>query len=159
MIARILPNKTSDAVKKELDNIEKLIGSELFKRVFKCILTDNGGEFQRPIELETSIDTTKRCSIFYCDANRSDQKAKVEKNHEYIRYIIPKGTSMNNYIQDDIDLMMSHINSTAREVLNFAIPFDMASVYLGMDTMKKLNFSKIHPDNIILKPYLLNKKK
>ena len=159
MIARLLPNKTSEAVNKELDNIEKVIGTELFKRVFKCILTDNGGEFQKPDELETSIDGSKRCWIFYCDANRSDQKAKVEKNHEYIRYIIPKGTSMDNYNQSDIDLMMSHINSTAREVLNFAIPFDMASIYLGMDTMKKLNFSKVHPDNIILKPYLINKKK
>ena len=159
MIARLLPNKTSEAVKKELDNIEKIIGTELFKCVFKCILTDNGGEFRRPDELETSIDSSKRCWIFYCDANRSDQKAKVEKNHEYIRYIIPKGTSMDNYTQSDIDLMMSHINSTAREVLNFAIPYDMASIYLGMDVMKKLGFSKIQPDDIILKPYLINKKK
>ena len=55
--------------------------------------------------------------------------------------------------------MMSHINSTAREVLNFAIPYDMASIYLGMDVMKKLGFSKIQPDDIILKPYLINKKK
>ena len=66
---------------------------------------------------------------------------------------------LDNYIQDDIDLMMSHINSTAREVLNFAIPYDMASIYLGMDSMKKLNLSKIQPDDIILKPYLINKKK
>ena len=66
---------------------------------------------------------------------------------------------MDNYIQADIDLMMSHINSTAREVLNFAIPYDMASIYLGMDTMKKLHLSKIQPDDIILKPYLISKKK
>ena len=66
---------------------------------------------------------------------------------------------MDNYTQSYIDLMMSHINSTAREVLNFAIPFDMASIYLCMDIKKNLNFSKIHPDNIILKPYLINKKK
>ena len=159
MIARLLPDKSSKSVKDELDNIEKIIGTELYKRVFKYILTDNGGEFQRPEELETSIDGSKRSSIYYCEPNRSDQKAKVEKNHEYIRYIIPKGTSMDNYIQDDIDLMMSHINSTAREVLNFAIPYDMASIYLGMDSMKKLNLSKIKPDDIILKPYLINKKK
>lgn len=159
MIARLLPDKSSKSVKDELDNIEKIIGTELYKRVFKYILTDNGGEFQRPEELETSIDGTKRSSIYYCEANRSDQKAKVEKNHEYIRYIIPKGTSMDDYIQSDIDLMMSHINSTAREVLNFAIPYDMASIYLGLDTMKKLNYYKIQPDDIILKPYLINKKK
>lgn len=149
MIARLLPDKSADSVKAELDNIERIIGSELFKRVFKYILTDNGGEFQRPVELETSIDGSKRLSIYYCEANRSDQKAKVEKNHEYIRYIIPKGTSMDGYIQSDIDLMMSHINSTAREVLNFAIPYDMASIYLGLDSMKKLNLSKIKPDDII----------
>ncbi|MBQ9659105.1 MAG: IS30 family transposase, partial [Clostridia bacterium] len=133
--------------------------TELYKRIFKYILTDNGGEFQRPEELETSIDGTKRTSIYYCEPNRSDQKAKAEKNHEYIRYIIPKGTSMVHYIQDDIDLMMSHINSTAREILNFAIPYDMATLYIGMDKMKKLNIYKIQPDDIILKPYLINNKK
>lgn len=159
MIARLLPDKSSKSVKDELDNIEKIIGTELYKRVFKYILTDNGGEFQRPEELETSIDGSKRSSIYYCEPNRSDQKAKVEKNHEYIRYIIPKGTSMDNYIQEDIDLMMSHINSTAREVLNFAIPFDMATIYLGKNTLKKLKLKKILPDNIILKPYLINNKK
>ena len=159
MIARLLPDKSSKSVKNELDNIEKIIGTELYKRVFKYILTDNGGEFQKPEELETSIDGSKRTAIYYCEANRSDQKAKVEKNHEYIRYVIPKGTSMDNYTQSDIDLMMSHINSTAREILNFAIPFDMASIYLGKNTLKKLHFKKISPDDIILKPYLINKKK
>lgn len=158
MIARLLPDKSSKSVKNELDNIEKIIGTELYKRVFKYILTDNGGEFQRPEELETSLDGSKRSSIYYCEPNRSDQKAKVEKNHEYIRYVIPKGTSMDNYTQDDINLMMSHINSTAREILNFAIPFDMASIYLGKNTLKKLKLKKILPDNIILKPYLINNK-
>ncbi len=38
-----------------------------------------GGEFQVPKELETSIDGTKRSSIYYCEPNRSDQKAKVKK--------------------------------------------------------------------------------
>ena len=159
MIARLLPDKSSKSVKDELDNIEKIIGTELYKRVFKYILTDNGGEFQRPEDLETSIDGTKRSSVYYCEPNRSDQKAKVEKNHEYIRYIIPKGYTMDNYTQDDIDLMMSHINSTARELLNYAVPYDMANIYLGKNTLKKLKLKKILPDNIILKPYLINKKK
>lgn len=158
MIARLLPDKSSKSVKDELDSIEKTIGTELYKRVFKYILTDNGGEFQRPNELETSIDGSKRSYIYYCDSNRSDQKGKAEKNHEYVRYIIPKGSSMNNYTQLDIDLMMSHINSAAREILNFATPFDMAAVYLGENTLKKLKLKRILPDDIILKPYLINNK-
>lgn len=159
MIARLLPDKSSKSVKNELDNIEKIIGTELYKRVFKYILTDNGGEFQRPEELECSIDGSKISSIYYCEPNRSDEKAKVEKNHEYIRYVIPKGKSMDKYIQDDIDLMMSHINSTAREILNFAVPYDMANIYLGIGTLDKLNIHKVLPDDIILKPYLINNKK
>ena len=117
------------------------------------------GEFQKPDELEKNIDGSKRSSIYYCEPNRSDQKAKIEKNHEYIRYIIPKGTSMDDYTQDDINLMMSHINSTARESLNYAIPYDMAKLYLGKSTLNKLKIKKILPDNIILKPYLINNKK
>lgn len=55
--------------------------------------------------------------------------------------------------------MMNHINSTAHEILNYAIPYDMASIYLGKNILRKLKFKKILPDNIILKPYLINKKK
>ena len=160
MIAKLLPDKESKSVKKAFDGIEKAIGTEIFKRIFKCILTDNGGEFRRPEELELSINgTDKRCNVYYCEANRSDEKGKIEKNHEYIRYIIPKGKSMDSYGQELINLMMSHINSVARELLNFATPYDMAKVYLGMDTIKKFGISKIQPDNIILKPQLINKKK
>ena len=158
MIARLIPDKSSKSVKDELDKVERTIGTDLYKRIFKYILTDNGGEFQRPNELETSIDGSKRTSIYYCKPNRSDEKAKVEKNHEYIRYVIPKGTSMDNYKQEHINLMMSHINSTAREILNYAIPYDMACVYLGLNTLKKLKLFKVKPDEIILKPYLINNK-
>ena len=42
MIARLLPDKSAKSVKAELDNIERIIGSKLFKRVFNYILTDNG---------------------------------------------------------------------------------------------------------------------
>lgn len=157
MLAILLPNKTSNSVINAFNHLENLLGLKLFTRLFNYILTDNGGEFQKPNELEISIRGKKRCHIYYCDPYRSDQKGKIEKNHEYIRYIIPKGTSMDNYTQEDINLVMSHINSVAREYLNFATPFDMANIYLGMDTMSKFSIVKIQPDNIILKPYLINK--
>lgn len=159
MIARLIPDKSAKSVKDALDTIEQIIGKDLYKKVFKYILTDNGGEFQNPEELETSVDGEKRSSIYYCEPNRSDQKGKIEKNHEYIRYIIPKGTSMDSYSQKDIDLMISHINSTAREKFNYAIPYDMAKKEFGEKILKNLNIKKIPPDNIILKPYLIRNKK
>ena len=133
-------NTANEAIKKYSEQLDNVRNNREYDALTKEI------EFQK-LEIELQ---EKRI--------REAQKAKVEKNHEYIRYIIPKGTSMDNYTQTDIDLMMSHINSTAREILNFAIPYDMASIYLGKKTLKKLNFKKILPDNIILKPYLINNK-
>ena len=73
---------------------------------------------------------TQRCKVFYCDPYVSNQKGRLEKNHEYIRYVIPKGRSMYKYTQEDINLMASHINSTARDSLNGATPFDLAELLL-----------------------------
>ena len=42
MITRLIPDKSSKSVKDELDCIEKTIGTELYKKIFKYILTDNG---------------------------------------------------------------------------------------------------------------------
>lgn len=44
---------------------------------------------------------------YYCEPKHSEQKGELEKNHEYIRYIIPKGTSFDGLIvipPDDICL-------------------------------------------------------
>ena len=65
----------------------------------------------------------QRTKIFYFNAIASYQKPHVEKNYEYIRYIIPKGKSFNNRNQEDITLMINHINSTARASLNGNTPF------------------------------------
>ena len=159
MIIRLLPDKTAESVVKEFDKLENILGTSTFKKIFKIILTDNGTEFSNPERLEKNQNQLKRCRIFYCEPNRSDEKGKIENNHRYIRYILKKGTSFDNFTQDDIDIMSSHINSTAREVLDYAVPYDMAITLLGKSTLKKLHISKIAPDNIILKPRLLRKKK
>ena len=159
MIIRLLSDKTAKSVIKEFDKLEDIMGTAVFKKVFKVILTDNGSEFSNPERLEKNKNQLNRCKIFYCEPNRSDQKGKIENNHRYIRYILKKGKSFDDFTQDEIDIMSSHINSTAREVLDFAVPYDMAITLLGKSTLKKLNIIKIAPDNIILKPSLLIKKK
>ena len=47
--------------------------------------------------IEITPDTGEhRTKVFYCDPLASRQKGACEKNHEYIRYILPKGTSLLN---------------------------------------------------------------
>ena len=59
-----------------------------FKSLFTVILTDNGPEFRMTDYLEYAPYTgEQRCRVFYCDPMASWQKAEIEKNHEYIRYV------------------------------------------------------------------------
>ncbi|MBQ8527425.1 MAG: IS30 family transposase, partial [Lachnospiraceae bacterium] len=131
------------------------IGIRTFKKYFPVILTDNGSEFKNPWDIEKNESGTRRTYVFYCDPYVSNQKARLEKNHEYIRYVIPKGRSMYRYTQDDINLMASHINSTARDSLNGACPFDLAELLLDKKIPLLTGQFKVSPDDVMLKPVLI----
>ena len=75
-------------------------------------------------------------------------------NHEFIRRIIPKGSDI-PLSQQKISLMMSHINSYAREGLNGRSPYDLFSLIYGDEALRKLGIQRIPARDIILKPELL----
>jgi len=81
----------------------------------------------------------------------------LEKNHEFIRYVLPKGTSFDKLLQTDINLMINHINSFARESLYWFTPFDVAKFTMDKEVLKKLNLKKISPNEIQLNTKLLKK--
>ncbi|MCR5311024.1 MAG: IS30 family transposase [Lachnospiraceae bacterium] len=149
-IALILEEQTSDEVVKALDKLEDALGEDLFKRVFPLILTDNGTEFCNISAMETSKRGFKRTKIFFCDPNRSDQKGTCENHHKMIRYCIPKGTSLEQFEQTDISLMMNHINSYKRKALFGKSAFDLAKGSLPEDFFVLLGLEEIEPDKIIL---------
>ena len=93
MLIFLMENKTMECVEKVFINIRKIIGHDEFKRLFEVILTDNGTEFSDPESIEIDMNTGEKVSsVFYCDPSCSWQKGSIEKNHEFIRYILPKGT-------------------------------------------------------------------
>lgn len=155
MITLLIDTQSSDKVISKFDIIKKIWG-EQYLNDFEVILTDNGKEFSNPERIEYFSDSQK-INLFYCDPGKSYKKGKVEKNHEFIRYILPKGSSFNNLSQNDIDLMMSHINSVPRKELNKTSLIQLAKLLIGNDKIKKLNYKKIDGNEIILKPILLNK--
>lgn len=157
MLAYLLPNKTPRAVTSVFDQLENRLTTFGFRNTFPVILTDRGGEFRDPERLEAGVENVIRTSIYYCDPMASWQKPGIEKNHEYIRYILPKGSSFDNLTQQDIDLMINHINSTARASLNGRTPFELASLLLDPVAISAFGMRLIPPDDIILKPSLLNK--
>lgn len=157
MIAFLLPAKTQEAVLAVFSTLEEAMTTLVFRKTFPIILTDNGSEFINPLKLETGINSSVRTGIFYCDSNASYQKGALEKNHEFIRYILPKGQSFDSLSQKKIDLMMNHINSTTRPSLNNRTPFELASLLLDKSAIKLFNLKRIAPDEVILKPSLLKK--
>ena len=125
---------------------------------FEVILTDNGTEFSDPESIEFYFNTGEKVSsVFYCDPSCSWQKGSIEKNHEYIRYILPKGTSFVGLSQDDCYLLASHINSTPRLSLNNNSPYDSSILFIGKDNLNKLHIKKINNDDIDLSIRLLKK--
>ncbi|MCR1951636.1 IS30 family transposase [Clostridium sp. DSM 100503] len=157
MLAFIIDSCSQIAVKDIIDKLYEVLGHEVFKRSFPVILTDNGSEFKNPEDLELDSMGNQRTKIFYCNAMASYQKPHVEKNHEYIRYIMPKGKSFNDRTQEDITLMINHINSTARASLNGNTPFKLAQMLLDVSLLDKLSLKHIHSDEVHLKPALFNK--
>lgn len=157
MMAYLLDSKEARHVEAVFDNIEAAIGALSFCNTFCVVLTDRGGEFLNPDALECGKDNVVRTSIYYCDPMCSWQKPHCEKNHEYIRKICPKGTSFDGYTQKDINLMMSHINSSARQSLGGMTPLALAEIMLPKELLDYFGLTKIPADEVILTPALLKK--
>jgi IS30 family transposase len=80
--------------------MHEALGADCFKALFPAILGDNGSEFSNPKALELDAPGNRRTRVFYCDPNAPFRKPNVELNHEFIRRVLPKGTSFDNLVQD-----------------------------------------------------------
>ena len=158
MLIRVLPYKRTEYVTKAFQEIKELLGDKEFKRLFEVILTDNGTEFSNPESIEISTKIGDRLSkVFFCDPNSSWQKGCIEKNHEYIRYVLPKGTSFAGISQENANFLASHINSVPRMSLNNQSPYEAALGLLGKCNLDLLGIKKIPNDDINLTIRLLKR--
>ncbi len=157
MLLFLMPDGTAASVKRVFDYLETGLGTDVFRRLFPYILTDNGGEFKKVDQLELTEDLEYRTHLYYCDPMASWQKPHIEKNHEYIRYVIPKGKSLNPYTLEDMTLLMNHINSTRRPGLENKSPYEVALEQDDEDFKLLWNLLKmdlIPPDEVHLMPDL-----
>ena len=157
MLAFLREHNDADSVINIFNDLEEILGIEQFQKLFIIILTDNGSEFSNPREIERNKEGIERTKIFYCEPRRSDQKGSCEVNHEQIRRILPKGTSFDDLSQEDINLMMSHINSYKRKRLNNCSPLQLFNLMYGSNIAKKLGIIEIESNNINLSQDLLKK--
>ena len=149
---------TAASVSEIFQILRSRLGAQRFSSLFQVILTDRGSEFTDPVSIECDTETGEiQCRVFYCDPMNSNQKSNCERNHEFIRYVIPKGTSMDHFTQMDITKLMNHINSYPRKKWNGQAPLDLFIQIYGQETATLLDLEKIPSDSINLTPALLKK--
>ena len=87
------------------------------------------------------------------------QKPHIEKNHEFIRYVIPRGKSFSSYTQEDMTLLMNHINSTKRLGLDGKAPYELINEEdEDMHALfELLKMDLVPPDEVHLMPDLFVK--
>ena len=157
MLAFLREHNDSKSVIAVFNFLFELLGSELFTQIFKVCLTDNGSEFSNPKAIEFDSEENRRTYIFYCDPSAPYQKGSAERNHEFIRHFIPKGTDLEPYSQEDISLMMDHINSYSRESLGNRSPYDVFAFLYGEKILDLLKCQRIPPQDVTLNKSIFRK--
>ena len=158
MIGFLMEHCSEECVIAVFDMLSDALGLDSFRTLFPVILTDNGVEFKDPDSLERTRTDALRTRIFYCDPQASWQKPHVEKNHVFLRRIIPKGTSFDKLFDHDITITMSHINSVPREIFGNKTPFQLFQGEHEQKLLELLSLFPVAPDEVVLKPSLLNLK-
>lgn len=154
MLAFLREANDSQSVINILEELYRLLGRDTFRQLMPVLLTDNGSEFSNPLAIEFDQKGQPRTNLFYCDPSSPGQKGSAEKNHEFIRYFIPKGTSMDGFSQAQISRMMDNINSYCRQSLGNQCPYDMMAFLYGHNLLNALGIYKIPPNEVIMNPSL-----
>lgn len=150
MIIRLLNKKDIANVDQEFTDIKCTLGTDLYKKAIDIVLTDNGCEFYDPIHIEFDLDTgEKLCSLYYCHPNSPEEKPEIEKNHEYIRIVLPKKTSFDNLTKEDIKRLEDNINNIPRDIFGGKSPYELTKEKFP-ELIKRLNSNYIKPDNVTL---------
>lgn len=159
MLMYILEKQTKECVSQKIRDIQQILGKDQFKKLFPIVLTDNGKEFYLPEVIE-KIEDEIVSHVFYCDPSASYQKGSCEVNHHYISYIVPKdgNHTFDNLIQDDCNILMSHINSIPRECLKGKTPYESMLNIASKEQLKKLGVTSIDKDEVTLSPSLFKGK-
>jgi IS30 family transposase len=161
MVGFLLESKAASCVANTFEEIKgKFEEHNLsFGNIVPVILTDNGGEFSNADAIECNLSGIKETSLFFCRPMRASDKPHIEKNHTLFRDVCPKGTSFNNFTQEDVNLIFSHVNSASRKLLNGKTPYEIFEFTYGEKITSLFGIKKIPSGEVTQSPLLLKKLK
>lgn len=138
----LIKKQSSDSVNKVFYKIYETIGSDLYKKVFKIFLCDNGYEFNQMHKIEEFYNE-KVSHVFFTRTYTSTDKAGCERNHRLLRDILEKGVSLDTLTQEDLNRYFSNINSKRRASLSGRTPYEEFKKMYGKEILDKLGIVEI----------------
>ena len=118
-IIRRIPSKSEYCVVKELDKLERKMGSKAFREQFKTITCDNGCENLDFEGIERSCLTNiPRTKVYYAHPYSSWERGSNENANKLIRRFIPKGADIAQFSLGRIRLIEHWINNYPRRKFN-----------------------------------------
>ena len=93
--------------------------------------------------------------MFFCNPNAPYQKPHIEKNHTLFRDIMPKGSSFDDFTQETVNLIFSHVNAVKRKQFNGKSAYDLFTYFYSKELADVLGISPIPADEVVQSPSLL----
>lgn len=95
--------------------------SNLKEYFVKSLTVDNGSENRNHEEIKNKLGI----SIFFCHPYHSWEKGTNENTNGLVRRYLPRGSSLENITQDDLDDIAWELNNRPRKALQYATPQEM----------------------------------
>jgi len=119
-IIRKIKSKSEECIVRELDRLERKLGSKNFRENFKTITCDNGCENLDFKGMEQSVLTNgKRMQVFYAHPYSAWERGSNENFNKLVRRFIPKGADITKYSKKYIAYIQHWINHYPRKKLNW----------------------------------------
>lgn len=157
MVGLLLENKSAAEAAEKIKNLKSRLKSFDFNfgDIIPVLLTDNGGEFSNAAAFENDENGNPETHLFYCEPYAPYEKPDIEKNHTLFRDIVLKGSSFDNFTQETVNLIFSHVNSVKRKQFNGKSAYEVFTFYYSETLANALGISFVPAKDVIQSPALL----
>lgn len=148
----VVENKTQEKISNLFNEIQHQIGINNFRKLFPAILTDRDIVFDDFNSLEFDENGELRTKIFFCNPGESNQKSHVENFNGQLRVIFHKHALLDDYSQDDLFEIASHLNSRFLSSIDDRTPYELFLEIFGINLLDALHIRHIDGKDVKLKP-------
>lgn len=115
-----IADRTMKSVVSALDNLEKGMGIDAFRKKFKTITADNGAEFGdgSMIERSATVPDKKRTQVYFCHPYSSWERGQNENQNRFVRRWVKKGGDLSAYTPEEWERITEWVNNYPRRKFN-----------------------------------------